>query len=136
LSIYLDTNTVIAIMKDRPESVRRHHRAAQRAGHDIYISTVTLFELWYGVANSVRRQENADRLRYFLEGTIGVVRFESDDAQAAGELRAELKAAGTPIGPYDLLIAAQVRRLGETLVTANQSEFKRVSGLKLRNWED
>ncbi len=52
----------------------------------------------------------------------------------AGDLRAALEAAGTPIGPYDLLIAAQALRIGATLVTANVSEFARVSGLVWQDW--
>jgi tRNA(fMet)-specific endonuclease VapC len=66
-----------------------------------------LYELWYGVARRARRRENAERLRVFLSGGIAVSPFTGDDARTAGDLRAALEAAGTPIGPYDLLIAAQ-----------------------------
>jgi tRNA(fMet)-specific endonuclease VapC len=52
----------------------------------------------------------------------------------AGDLRAELERAGTPIGPYDLLIAAQALRSGSTLVTANVREFRRVPGLAVEDW--
>jgi tRNA(fMet)-specific endonuclease VapC len=45
-----------------------------------------------------------------------------------------LARAGTPIGPYDALIAGQARRRGATLVTANQREFARVPGLKTGDW--
>jgi tRNA(fMet)-specific endonuclease VapC len=50
---------------------------------------------------------NADRVRVFLSGNIEVVPFDAEDAVTAGDLRAELERAGTPIGSYDLLIAAQ-----------------------------
>jgi len=73
-------------------------------------------------------------LRVFLSGTIGVVSFDEEDAIHAGDLRAALEAAGTPIGPYDLLIAAQALRIGATLVTANVSEFARVKGLLWQDW--
>ena len=52
----------------------------------------------------------------------------------AGDLRATLEAAGTPIGPYDLLIAAQALRRDATLVTANVAEFARVPDLRWQNW--
>jgi PIN domain len=55
-------------------------------------------------------------------------------SMTAGDLRATLEAAGTPIGPYDLLIAAQALRTGATLVTANVSEFARVRGLVWQDW--
>ena len=57
--------------------------------------------------------------------------FEPEDAEEAGDIRAALERAGTPIGPYDVLIAAQARRLDALLVTANTREFARVPGLKL-----
>jgi tRNA(fMet)-specific endonuclease VapC len=60
--------------------------------------------------------------------------FDDGDAMAAGELRGALADAGTPIGPYDLMIAAQARRAGATLVTADVSEFARVPGLALEDW--
>jgi tRNA(fMet)-specific endonuclease VapC len=65
------------------------------------VTSVVLYELWYGVARSKRRRENADRLRIFLSGNLDIVPFEEDDAVIAGELRAALETAGTPIGPYD-----------------------------------
>jgi tRNA(fMet)-specific endonuclease VapC len=103
-------------------------------GASMSISSVVLYELWYGVARSERRRENADRLRVFLSGNIDIVPFEEEDAVAAGELRAALETAGPPIGPYDLLIAAQALRNRTTLVTANLSEFARVRGLSWQDW--
>jgi tRNA(fMet)-specific endonuclease VapC len=69
-----------------------------------------------------------------MNAAIGVLPSEPEDADEAGEIRAELERAGTPIGPYDLLIASQARRRSATLVTANSREFVRVSGLKMENW--
>ena len=60
--------------------------------------------------------------------------FDAEDAHEAGDIRALLERAGTPIGPYDILIAAQARRRGATLVTANTREFARVPGLKTEDW--
>jgi tRNA(fMet)-specific endonuclease VapC len=98
------------------------------------ISSVVLYELWYGVARSERRRENAERVRVFLSGNINVLAFEEEDATTAGDLRAALETKGTPIGPYDLLIAAQALRSGTILVTANVSEFARVPGLSWQDW--
>ncbi len=60
--------------------------------------------------------------------------FEPEDAEEAGDIRAELERAGTPIGPYDVLIAAQARRRNALLVTANMGEFTRVPGLRIEDW--
>jgi len=134
MNYLLDTNAVIALLKDQPPNVRNRLRRLVRRGVSIAVSTIVLYELWYGVARSQRRRENAERLRVFLSGNIDVARFDEDDAVTAGDLRAALETAGTPIGPYDLLIAAQALRSSATLVTANVSEFARVRGLDWQDW--
>jgi tRNA(fMet)-specific endonuclease VapC len=107
VNYFLDTNAVIALLKNQPAGVRGRLRRVISRGASIAVSSVVLYELWYGVARSERRDDNAERLRIFLSGKIDVVPFDEQDAVTAGDLRARLEAAGTPIGPYDLLIAAQ-----------------------------
>jgi tRNA(fMet)-specific endonuclease VapC len=134
VTLHLDTNVVIAILKDDPRGVRRRFREAVARGAEIAVSSLVAFELWYGVARSERQRENAGRLRTFFAGGIAVVHFGEDDAVQAGTLRSALQRAGTPIGPYDVLIAAQALTAGATLVTANKAEFARVRGLRVQNW--
>jgi tRNA(fMet)-specific endonuclease VapC len=64
-----------------------------------------------------------------------VIEFDQEDARQAGEIRATLAAAGTPIGPYDVLIAGQARARSLVLVTRNTGEFSRVGGLHVEDWE-
>jgi tRNA(fMet)-specific endonuclease VapC len=130
----LDTNAVIAVLKNQPASVRHRLRRARSEGASIAVSALVVYELWYGVARSERRRENAERVRVFLSADISVLPFDEQDARAAGDLRASLESAGTPIGPYDLLIATQALRTGATMVTANVSEFGRVAGLPWQDW--
>lgn len=134
MNYLLDTNVVISLLKNEPPGVRGQLRRVVSRGVSIAVSTIVLYEQWYGVARSQRRRENSERLRVFLSGNIDVAMFGEEDAVAAGDLRAALEAAGTPIGPYDLLIAAQALRSGTTLVTANVSEFARVPGLAWQDW--
>ena len=130
----LDTNAVIALLKNEPAQVRKRLRRAVSRQATIAVSSIVLYELWYGVARSRHRRENAERLRVFLSGGIDVAPFTEEDAATAGDLRATLEAAGTPIGPYDLLIAAQALRTDATLVTANVAEFARARGLAWQDW--
>jgi tRNA(fMet)-specific endonuclease VapC len=134
LTYVLDTNVIIALLRNKPAIVRDRFRRALSEDALIIVSSVVLFELWYGVARSERRKENTERLRVFLAGNVRVQPFEEGDASIAGDLRATLEIGGTPIGPYDLLIAAQALRAGATLVTANTSEFARVTGLVWQDW--
>jgi tRNA(fMet)-specific endonuclease VapC len=134
LSYLLDTNAVIAMLNDRPPVFRKQLRRAVVRGGAVTVSAIALYELWYGVARSGRKRENTERLRIFLSGGITIHDFTAEDALIAGDLRATLEAAGTPIGPYDLLIAAQALRSDATLITANVAELARVPGLRWQNW--
>jgi tRNA(fMet)-specific endonuclease VapC len=130
----LDTNAVVALLRSRPAGVRERYREAQKSGDYLAVSSVVLFELWYGVEKSGRIQENTERLRVLLSGDLDLLDFDDEDAQTAGRVRAALEKIGTPIGAYDQLIAGQALRRGLTVVTANTSEFSRVAGLSWEDW--
>lgn len=132
--ITLDTNAVIAAINAGASPVRDRLQVVFDRGETICISTIVLFELWYGVAKSTRREHNSAKLAGFTGGPVRALQFDSEDAEEAGEIRAQLHRAGTPIGYYDLLIAAQARRRNAVLVTANVREFARVPGLQLEDW--
>jgi tRNA(fMet)-specific endonuclease VapC len=132
--ISLDTNAVIAAINRRIPSVRPRLEAAIVAGVSVGISAIVLFELRYGITKSARPQENRAILATFLALDVTPWPFEPEDAEEAGEIRAELERLGTPIGPYDVLIAAQARRRSAVLITANTFEFARVPGLNIENW--
>jgi len=127
----LDTNICIYAMKSRPESVTR--RLAATRSSDLAISSVTVFELWFGVQRSKAIARNSEALREFL-APLRQLEFDSDDAVTCAKIRADLEAKGSPIGPYDLQIAAQALRRKLTLVTHDTAEFKRIAGLKLADW--
>jgi tRNA(fMet)-specific endonuclease VapC len=114
--------------------VRSKLERALSEGIAVGIPTVVLYELWYGISKSARRTNNIQQLAAFLALGIAQWPFEAADAEDAGDIRAALERAGTSIGPYDVLIAAQARRRGAVLVTANSREFSRVPGLKSEDW--
>jgi len=130
----LDTNAGIALINGSPKEVRRRFQRAIVKEAVILLSSVVAFELWYGVGKSERKETNRERLEAFLAGPLEWTPFDADDAREAGAVRAELEAAGKPIGAYDVLIAGQARRRGATLVTSNVGEFNRVAGLKWEDW--
>lgn len=131
--ICLDTNVVIAALGGRfPHVATRLERALVQT--DVILPVIVVFELRYGIAKSRNHSANLERLELFLQLPIEVARFEEGDAAEASVIRASLEQMGTPIGPYDLLIAGQARRRGALLVTANQREFTRVPGLLTEDW--
>jgi len=134
LTYLLDTNVCIALMNQRPASVRVRFDREIDKGSITHVSSVTLFELWYGISKSQRRDFNARILACFLSGPISLLPFEGEDAPFAGELRAELESIGRPVGEYDLLIAGQALRHEMILVTANLREFGRIKKLQWEDW--
>ena len=130
----LDTNACIALINGTESSVRRRFQRAVERDSMILLSSVVAFELWYGVAKSQRKDANTERLEAFFAGPLQWTLFDEDDARTAGSVRAELEAAGTPIGAYDVLLAGQARRRGAVLVTSNAKEFARVTGMKWEDW--
>jgi len=130
----LDTNACIALINGKPLTVRTKFQKATDAGAQVFVSSVALFELWYGVAKSSRREFNAKRIETFLAGPVQPLPFEEGDAEIAGAIRADLETKGKPIGAYDLLIAGQAIRNKLTLITANLSEFARIKELAWADW--
>jgi tRNA(fMet)-specific endonuclease VapC len=125
----LDTNTLIAILNDqrsKPSKRLRRHEPA-----DVVTSSIVIHELYFGAFKSGRPVDNVARLDQLQIQTLALDR---EDARSAGEIRAVLKKAGTPIGPYDILIAGQARARGLVLVTNNTGEFSRVGGLQIEDW--
>jgi tRNA(fMet)-specific endonuclease VapC len=99
------------------------------------IPVIVAAELWTGVQKNLRTHpHHASLLDAFLN-LFWIADFTLEAAQHYGDIRATLETAGTTIGPLDLLIAAQARSLGATLITRNVGEFKRVKGLKVQAWK-
>lgn len=129
----LDTNVVIAAIKGETK-VRKRFDKARGKGNKIVVPSIVLFELEYGIGKSARADAAEADLKDFLKLVSDVIALSDTDAACAGRLRAALDLAGTPIGPYDILIAGQALNRGLTLVTRNVREFERVKGLSLANW--
>ncbi|HEV2745779.1 MAG TPA: PIN domain-containing protein [Allosphingosinicella sp.] len=124
----IDTNVLIAtIVQDDRQVGRRLRIHRQEAG----LSAIVLHELYFGAYDSERRKRSLEVVH-----SIGLplIAFEAEDARAAARIRADQRRKGTPIGPYDLLIAGQALARGLILVTANVREFARVEGLAVEDW--
>ncbi|ANC31802.1 type II toxin-antitoxin system VapC family toxin [Isoptericola dokdonensis] len=126
----LDTNILIALLRDRGDAARR--RLVEATGR-VGVSTISEMELEYGIersASPARNRQAVDELLSLVE----VIDLDSLAAMHAGRIRAVLAARGTPIGPYDALLAGHARSLGLVMVTNNVREFSRVPGLEVEDW--
>lgn len=127
----LDTNICVYTIKNRPSPIR--DKFVQHLGR-VCVSSIVASELYYGAAKSGVPKHRQD-VESFL-ARLPVLEFGEEAAEQAGLIRADLASKGTPVGTYDLLIAAHARALGMTVVTNNMKEFSRVVDLKTENWID
>ena len=124
----LDTNAIIGVLKGNEGLIAK---LKQYQPADFGMSSIVSHELAFGAYNSQRVKQNLQ----IIDGLqFNVLEFSKSDAHAAGEIRATLKKQGTPIGPYDVLIAGQAIARSLILVTNNMKEFKRVHGLSVEDW--
>jgi tRNA(fMet)-specific endonuclease VapC len=141
----LDTDTLIYMIRGLKASGRRQQRAraallvehcrqAQKDGHAVGVSAITVSELDFGARKSGRYEDEMAAITKILApfdlydyGAVGC-------APHYGHLRHELEQAGQTIGAMDLLIAAHALSLDATLVTNNLAHFRRVPGLKVTDW--
>ena len=134
MNYLLDTNVCIALINGTSNKVRTHFIQAARRMAVLATSSIVVHELWYGVGKSALVAQNAHALAAFLSSEVVVFDYSPQDAQAAGEIRAELERKGKRIGEYDTLIAGQAYCRNLVLVTANTREFPRVKGLTVEDW--
>lgn len=126
----LDTNVISDLIRNPQGKAAK--RIARVGENNICTSIIVAAELRYGCAKS-----GSTRLLKAVEdllGEISVLPFDVPADTEYGGIRAELEAAGKPIGGNDLLIAAHAYATGTTIVTANTDEFKRIRGLNVENW--
>lgn len=126
----LDTNIVSDLVRNPHGPVTRH--IVKVGSEAVCVSIITAAELRYGCA-----RKGSAKLLANVEAILGSIQVLALDVLADveyGGIRAELEAAGKPIGPNDLLIAAHAYSIGAILVTANTGEFTRIRGLQIENW--
>lgn len=128
----LDTNVCIQYLRGRLINIA--HELHDKHPAQIFVCSVVKAELYYGAMRSQYPEANLVQQNIFLQRFISLP-FDDKTALVFGQLRADLSRRGTPIGPYDLQIAAIALAHDCILVTHNTAEFSRVEGLRLEDWE-
>ncbi len=128
----LDTDACIALIKNRPETMRS--RLSRLSPEEVGISSIVAAELWFGVEHSSqKKKQNEAALKDFLD-YAALLDWPCEASPLYGKIRAGLQKQGTPIGAMDLLIASHTLFINAVLVTNNTREFERVPDLKIENW--
>jgi tRNA(fMet)-specific endonuclease VapC len=127
----LDTNICNYIIKKKPIELLKILKIKSKK--DIFISSITIAELEYGVAKSMYPEKNKISLIEFLS-IFYILNFDDQDAVKYGAIKTKLEKIGKIIGPMDLLIASQALCKKLILVTNNLREFERIDNLRTENW--
>lgn len=101
---------------------------------DLFLSTISYMEIEYGLQKNPQKTQSIQGVLHDFLDSIHLLEFGIEEARCAGIIRADLMKKGTPIGPYDILIAATAVRHNLKLVTSNTNEFQRVQDLVCENW--
>lgn len=132
MTYLLDTNACINYLNGRSLGLRE--RISQANVEDIVLCSVVKAELFYGAMKSRNPKQTLQKQRQFVDFFVSLS-FNDEAAEIYGQIRADLARKGTPIGPYDLMIAAIAIANDLTLVTHNVREFGRIDELKWEDWE-
>lgn len=130
MNYLLDTNTLIYFFKDMGNVGASFYACKPR---DVAIPSIVLYELYVGIKKSNNPNHRAQQLNTLLT-QVKVIPFNRAEALASAAIRAQLESSGTPIGPYDTLIAGTALANQMTLVTHNTKEFSKVIELNLTDW--
>lgn len=127
----LDTCVLSDFARGEPGTLARLKAAMPSA---LAVSAITVMEVEYGLARAPAKAKRIGPVMHALLDAVTWVPFSMEDARASAAVRVALEAKGRPIGAYDVLIAGTALAQGCTLVTANEAEFGRITGLKVENW--
>jgi tRNA(fMet)-specific endonuclease VapC len=131
----IDTSVLIDAERGR---LNLSEQLARRGGEPAYLSVITVSEILVGVHRSTDPAHRARRAAYVerMLRRLAVLVIDLDTARAHAQISAVCSAAGTPVGPHDLWLAATAMTRGLTLVTLNTHELGRVPGLRIASWPD
>ena len=133
MTYLLDTNVLSDFARGEQTVMARLRQEAPR---QLTVSVITEMEVEHGLARNPNLAPRVREAMRTLLNAISVLPFEREDARVTAQLRASLNSQGTPIGAYDLLLAACALRRGLKIVTRNAREFARIGGLGLEDWQN
>lgn len=132
-SLCLDTTVIVDVLRGRESKVIENWAKALQAGAPLVVSLVTYHELVFGAEVSLAPSRQHEAVDEALRA-VSIIALDEADMLEAARLRAALMRRGRRLGPFDLLIGAQARARGWTLVTSNVREFDRIDGLRVTDW--
>ena len=131
MNYLLDTCVLSDVFKKTPSVVKRFEAALPA---QIHILTLSVMEIEYGLKLNPVKEIRIRPVWNSLLELIQIIPYSSKCATETALVRSQLKSAGMPIGPYDILIAGTAIAYDLTIVSSNCSEFNRIPGLNIEDW--
>ncbi len=133
MTYFLDTSILIDLLRQKSEAWDFLHKIEEEI---ITTSSVCEAEIYEGVYRE--RPENIQSKREIflnlLKKLTEITIFDSEQAETAGKIRAELAKKGSLIGDLDVLIAAAAMAKNAVLVTKNPKHFQKIPGLQVESF--
>ena len=127
-----DTSFLIDIMKSNEEAIKKAEEI-EKNGNTIAVTSISIFELFVGVALSIKQEQERNKITRILKG-LSIISFDDDSAREAGRIFAQKRMNGLPIDPEDSMIAGICARKNEVLITRNIKHFNGIDGVRIDSY--
>lgn len=125
----LDTNVVIALFAQESAVLQNLSESVT-----IFVPSIVIGELYFGALNSSRAGENIKRVEDFRDAN-SVLAIDPQTAAQYGQVKHELKLAGTPLPENDIWIAALALQ-HQLILATRDSHFDHINSLKTVRWQE
>ncbi len=127
-----DTSFLIDIMKSDKEAIKKAEEI-EKNGNTIAVTSISIFELFVGVALSIKQDRERNKINRILKG-LPIISFDEDSAIEAGKIFAQKRKNGMLIDPEDSMIAGICSRRNEILITRNIKHFNDIESLRIESY--
>ena len=129
MAVLLDTDVSIELLRHNGHTLD----CLARCEDEIFVSTITAAELYFGAYHSQRIEKNVRAVDDFL-AQFPRLTLSDESSRIFGERRQRLIRQSTQVDTLDLLIASIALANDCSVVTGNTRHFKKIEGIRLENW--
>jgi len=130
--VCIDTSFLIALLRRDPNAESKLESILQE-GETLTTTPICACELFAGAYRAKKRDLEIKRVKEFLS-RMELLEFSTQACERFGRIRNELESTGTPIGDFDIMIAAIALAHHQPVLTADVEHFHKISGLTVETW--
>lgn len=129
MAVLLDTDVSIELLRHNEHTLD----CLARCEDEIFVSTITAAELYFGAYHSQRIEKNVRAVDDFLD-QFPRLTISTEATRIFGEWKQRLVRQSTQVDTLDLLIASIALANDCSVVTGNTRHFKNIAGVRVENW--